>query len=161
MDFITLRGIQTRTGVDMKHLPLFVIQHAGSYSKEMVRYVADKRIEINSIVEALNDNSRFWEWIIKKLRDHFISRDYNRAVDVPEYVMPKSLESLNQKVKEKGIAILKELRLKLQDHLCDIGPGFLFDRTDMALLKKCGNIMTISKYEQTLTDQSRHVIIYI
>src|ERR671928_79952 len=26
MDFITLRGIQTRTGVDKKHLPLFVLK---------------------------------------------------------------------------------------------------------------------------------------
>jgi hypothetical protein len=49
--------------------------------------------------------------------------------------------------------------LKLQDRLSDIGPGFLFDRTDRALLKKCeNNIMTISKYEQTLTDQSLHII---
>jgi hypothetical protein len=125
----------------------------------MVRYVEDKRIEINSIVEALNDNSRFLEWIIKKLRDHFTNRDYNRAVDVPEYVMPKCLESLNQQVKEKGIAVLKQRRLKLQDRLSDIGPGFLFDRTDKALLKKRrNNIMTISKYEQTLTDQSQHII---
>ena len=134
-------------------------KHAGAYSKEMIRYVEDKRIEINSIVEALNDNSRFWEWIIQKLRDHFTNRDYNRAVYIPEYVMPKCLESLNQKVKEKGIAVLKERRLKLQERLSDIGPGFLFDRTDRALLKKCkNNTMTISKYEQTLTDQSRHII---
>ena len=49
--------------------------------------------------------------------------------------------------------------MKLQDRLSDIGPGFLFDRTDRALLKKYeNNIMTISKYEQTLTDQSRHII---
>jgi hypothetical protein len=46
---------------------------AGVYSKEMVRYVEDKRIEINSIVEALNDNSRFWEWIIQKLCDHLLA----------------------------------------------------------------------------------------
>ena len=73
--------------------------------------------------------------------------------------MPKCLQSLNEKVKEKGIAVLKERRLKLQDCLSDIGPGFLFDRTDRALLKKReNNIMTISKYEQTLTDQSRHII---
>ena len=42
--------------------------------------------------------------------------------------------------------------------LLHIGPGFLFDRTDRALLKKHENIMTISKYEQTLADQSRHII---
>ena len=72
--------------------------------------------------------------------------------------MPECLESLNEKVKEKGVAILKWQRLKLQNRLSDIGPGFLFDRTDKVLLKKRGNIMTISKYEQTLTDQSRHII---
>jgi hypothetical protein len=49
------------------------------------------------------------------------------------------LESLNEKVKEKGVAILKGQRLKLQDRLSDIGPGFLFDRTDRALLKKREN----------------------
>jgi hypothetical protein len=48
--------------------------------------------------------------------------------------------------------------LKLQNRLSDIGPGFLFDRTDRVLLKKRGKFMTISKYEQTLTDQSRHII---
>ena len=40
------------------------------------------------------------------------------------------------KIKEKGIAILKRQREKLQERLSDIGPGFLFDRTDKVLLKK-------------------------
>ena len=72
--------------------------------------------------------------------------------------MPECLESLNEKVKEKGVVILKWQRLKLKDRLSDIGPGFLFDRTDKALLKKRENIMKISKYEQTLSDQSRYII---
>jgi hypothetical protein len=73
--------------------------------------------------------------------------------------MPECLESFNEKVKEKGVAILKGRRLKLQDRLSDIGPGFLFDRTDKVLLKKGDDdVMTISKYEQTLADQSRHII---
>ena len=128
------------------------------YPQDWVDYVEDRRVEINSVVTELDDNAKFWEWIVQKLRDRFDTRNYNRAVDVPEYVMPKCLESLNEKVKEKGIAILKEQRLKLQNRLSDIGPGFLFDRTDRVLLKKRGKFMTISKYEQTLTDQSRHII---
>jgi hypothetical protein len=81
-------------------------------------------------------------------------------VDIPEYVMPKCLESLNDKVKEKGIAILKKPREKLQERLSDIGPGFLFDRSDKVLLKKGDDddIMTISKYEQRLAEHSRHII---
>ena len=67
--------------------------------------------------------------------------------------------SLTEEIKEKGIAILRQHRKKLQDRLSDIGPGFLFDRTDKVLLKKGDDeIMTISKYEQTLADQSRHII---
>jgi len=130
---------------------------ANMYPQDWVDYVEDRRVEINSVVTELDDNAKFWEWIVQKL-DRFDTRNYNRAVDVPEYVMPKCLESLNEKVKEKGIAILKEQRLKLQNRLSDIGPGFLFDRTDRVLLKKRGKFMTISKYEQTLTDQSRHII---
>jgi hypothetical protein len=129
------------------------------YPQDWVDYVEDRRVEINSVVTELDDNAKFWEWIVQKLREQFDRRNYNRAVDVPEYVMPKCLESLNDKVKEKGIAILKKPREKLQERLSDIGPGFLFDRTDKVLLKKGDDdIMTISKYEQTLTDQLRHII---
>jgi hypothetical protein len=44
-----------------------------------------------------------------------------------EYVMPEFLVSLNEKVKEKGVTILKDRLLKLHDRLSDIGPGFLLD----------------------------------
>jgi hypothetical protein len=133
-------------------------QCADIYPEDWVNYVKDARVEINSVVTELDDNARFWEWIVQKLRDRFDTRNYNRAADIPEYVMPKCLESLNDKVKENGIAILKRRREKLQERLSDIGPGFLFDRTDKVLLKKGEDIMTISKYEQTLADQSRHII---
>jgi 5S rRNA maturation endonuclease (ribonuclease M5) len=133
---------------------------ADVYPQDWVDYIEDKRVEINSVVTELDDNAKFWEWIVQKLREQFDTRNYNRAVYIPEYVIPKCLESLNEKVKDKGIAILRERRKKLQERLSDIGPGFLFDRTDEALVKKGDNddIMTISKYEQTLADQSRHII---
>jgi hypothetical protein len=133
---------------------------ADVYPQDWVDYIEDKRVEINSVVTELDDNAKFWEWIVQKLREQFDTRNYNRAVYIPEYVIPKCLESLNEKVKDKGIAILRERRKKLQERLSDIGPGFLFDRTDEALVKKGDNddIITISKYEQTLADQSRHII---
>jgi hypothetical protein len=128
------------------------------YPQDWVDYVENRRVEINSVVTELDDNAKFWEWIVQKLRDRFDTRNYNRAVDVPEYIIPKYLESLTEEIKEKSTAILKQRRKKLQGRLSDIGPGFLFDRTDKALLKKGDDIMTISKYEQTLADQSRHII---
>ncbi|MFL6470344.1 MAG: hypothetical protein ACJ71H_05780, partial [Nitrososphaeraceae archaeon] len=52
---------------------------AGLYPEEWIDYVATKRIEINSVTEALNDNEKFWEWIIEKLRMRFTNWDYTRA----------------------------------------------------------------------------------
>jgi hypothetical protein len=131
---------------------------ADVYPQDWVDYVEDTRVEINSVVTELDDNAKFWEWIVQKLRDRFDTRNYNRAVDIPEYVMPKCFESLTKKLEKIGSGILKEQRLKLQDHLSGIGPGFLFDRTDKVLLNKRDDIMTINKYEQTLAHQSRHII---
>jgi hypothetical protein len=66
-------------------------------------------------------------------------------VDIPEYVMPKHLESLNILIKEKGIAILEKSHKKLQELLSNIGPGLLFDRTDNMLLKKGDGIIYVNK----------------
>ncbi len=83
------------------------------YPQDWVDYVENRRVEINSVVTELDDNAKFWEWIVQKLRDRFDTRNYNRAVDIPEYMMPKCLESLNEKIREDRIvAILKEQRLK-------------------------------------------------
>jgi hypothetical protein len=93
----------------------------------------------------------------------FTNWDYTRAVNIPEYVMPKSLESLNENIKKIGTAIFKKQREKLSENLSYIGPGLLFDRTDKVLQEqetKQDNdvIMTISKYEEVIAKQSRHII---
>jgi hypothetical protein len=48
-----------------------------------------KRVEINSVTEALNDNQKFWDWIVFKLRANFTDWDYTRAVEIPQYVRPR------------------------------------------------------------------------
>jgi hypothetical protein len=136
----------------------------GIYPPEWIDYIATKRVEINSVTEALNDNQRFWDWIVNKLRANFTNWDYTRAVDTPEYVKPRALESLNETVEQIGIAKLRKPREELRDKLSGIGPGFLFDRTDKVLQEhrlKTGQgdgIMTIAKYEEAIVDQSRRVI---
>jgi hypothetical protein len=136
---------------------------SGLYRKEWIDYVATKRVEINSVTEALNDNEKFWDWIVEKLRIRFTNWDYTRAVDIPEYVMPKSLESLNENIEKIGTAIFKKQRDKLRESLSDIGPGLLFDRTDKVLQKqdtKKGKeeVMTVSKYEKSIAEQCRNII---
>jgi hypothetical protein len=96
-------------------------------SEEVVEYVSDKRIEIDSVMAAVNDNARFWKFILDKLEDKFPTRNYNRAIAIPEYVMPACLETLNEKVRKQSTAILEKERAKIKEHylykprgLCDI-----------------------------------------
>ncbi|HEY7082505.1 MAG TPA: hypothetical protein VH500_22680 [Nitrososphaeraceae archaeon] len=166
IDFQTLAdlGLNIRD-VEEEYAPgnhLKTLQHGGdladAYPEFWIDYIKSKRVEINSVITALDDNEKFWTWITEKLRDQFDKRNYNRAVVIPEYVMPKCLESLNKRIEEIGIEIFKKWREELQKLLSTVGPGFLFDRTDRMLLERDNDIMTIDNYEATLTDHSRHII---
>jgi hypothetical protein len=47
----------------------------GIYPPDWIDYIATKRVEINSVTEALNDNQRLWHWIVNKLRANFTNWD--------------------------------------------------------------------------------------
>jgi hypothetical protein len=131
---------------------------AGLYPQEWIEYIRTKRIEINSVTEELNDNEKFWNWIVDKFRTKFTNWDYTRAADIPEYVIPKPLELLNENFKKIGAAILGKRLQKLRDSLSNIGPGLLFDRTDKVLQEQGDTIMTIGKYEEAIAEQCRRII---
>jgi hypothetical protein len=128
-------------------------EHADIYPDEMVDYVSQKRVEINSVITALDDNKKFWEWIVEKLRKQFHKRDYNRSVNIPEYVKPKCLEKLEDILKEKGTTILEIQREGLEKRLSNIKNGFLFDRTNKVLPD-----YNIEKYEEGILEQSQKII---
>jgi hypothetical protein len=78
--------------------------------------------------------------------------------------MPKCLESLNENIEQIGTAMFRKRREKLRKRLSNIGPGLLFDRTDRVLLQARkveeeeqtdSNIITISKYEKAIAEQSQ------
>ena len=172
IDFETLKELVLNIGdVQEEYKPgshLGPLEYGGEmygvYPSKWVDYIRTKRIEINSVTEALDDNQKFWSWIVSKLRAKFTDWDYTRAVNTPEYVKPKALESLNETVEQIGTAKLRKRREELRDKLSDIGSGFLFDRTDKVLTQqqlKTGKgdiIMTIAKYEEAITEQSRRII---
>lgn len=133
-------------------------EYCDVYPSEWVDYVYDKRIEINSVVTALDDNARFWEWIIDKLAEHFDNRDYTRAVQNPEYKAPKVIDSVTDHLKQIGTSIVKDRREKVQARLSNIGPGFLFDRTNRVLLEQGKPVISIAEYEHRLTEHTRHII---
>ena len=91
---------------------------------EKIDYVQHKRIEIDSILAAVKNNARFWEFILDKLEEKFPTRNYNRAVDIPEYVIPDCVVELNDIVREKATYILKEERSRIQKKFSN-NRGFL------------------------------------
>ena len=106
-----------------------------------VEYVSSKRIEIDSVMAAINDNAKFWEFILSKLQERFPTRNYNRAINVPEYVMPTTIESLNKMVREKGIAVSEKVRLKLKEEFSNT-KGFLdVKQYDLAVTQKLRTVI--------------------
>jgi hypothetical protein len=91
---------------------------------ETIEYISKKRIEIDSVLATVNDNAAFLNFILSKLEDRFPTRDYNRAIDIPEYVNPPYLEELNKQVREKCTLILKPERNKIRNRFSNT-KGFL------------------------------------
>ena len=87
--------------------------------EKLIEYLdTGMRIEIDSIRTQLNnDNERFWDYILKELDREFPTRNYNRAIEVKEYVMPKMIDDfissvgniLTEATSEKREEIMNDL----------------------------------------------------
>jgi hypothetical protein len=126
----------------------------------MIDYVTDKRVEINSVIVQLDDNRRFWNWILDKLREEFSGRNYSRSVNTTnQNVIPTCLEELNNAVKDEDAVILEPHTDKLHDKLSNKQDGFLFDRTNEVLSNMEGKEeISIPQYQKTIDDHKRHIV---
>jgi hypothetical protein len=131
-------------------------EHYGKYSSRIVNYISKSRVEINSVMVALDDNEKFWDWIENKMRELADIRDYNRSVGIPEYVTPEALDILNKIMEIKGKVTLQKPRERVVKRLSNFEDGFLFDRTDRVL--RGAKKMTITRYESILSDHARHMV---
>jgi len=64
-------------GIDMKYI-------------DFIKYY---RIELNTIMDEV-ESERFWNWLKDKLIETFPTRDYNRAITVPDYVLTDTMLNL-------------------------------------------------------------------
>ena len=123
---------------DDKHLTglkkLSQEQIPSPYSKDewdqMIEYLESrKRIEIDSVI-AYVGHENFWNYIMKELDSIFSTRDYNRAIDIPEYVLP----TLFDQFKEKVIDIVSEKQSPFIEKLSELysnTSGFLDVKEEM------------------------------
>jgi hypothetical protein len=66
------------------------------------------------------------EYIIKKLEEQFPTRDYNRAIDIPEHVVPATIEMLNDIVRILSTRLTRDKRNEISRKYHDY-EGFIDD----------------------------------
>ncbi len=93
--------------------PSFDMDFSKFATEEELEYLKTKRIEIDSVMIAVNDNQKFWEYILKELKEQFPTRHYYRAIVTPEYVIPTPLEKLNDIVKILSTRLIRHKRKEI------------------------------------------------
>ena len=88
----------------LKHLEEF-----GNIDEDLLDYLEKTRIEIDSITAQVG-NQRFWNFIMDKLEKIFTTRDYTRAIDIPDYIAPKGIKEITDALAKKGSQITENLR---------------------------------------------------
>lgn len=74
------------------------LQKTTSKGERYIDFLESKRIELNTIINAVK-SKRFWEWVSSQLLELFPNRDYNRAIEVPDYVLTPTMEKFLQKLR--------------------------------------------------------------
>jgi hypothetical protein len=106
--------------------PSFDIDFSKVATEEELEFLKTKRIEIDSVMIAVGDNQKFWEYIVKELEDQFPTRNYNRGIDIPDYVVPTVLEKLNDMVRFLSIRLTQDKCNEISDGY-DNYEGFIDD----------------------------------
>jgi hypothetical protein len=63
---------------------------------------------------------------VNKLEERFPTRDYNRAIDIPEHVVPTTIEKLNAMVRIRSTRITQDKRNEISRKYHDY-EGFIDD----------------------------------
>ncbi len=92
--------------------------------EEMIDYLdKGKRIEIDAVLAKVG-SERFWNFILNELDKKFPNRNYNRAITISEYVLPKTVDNFIANIQNKISELQSEERQKIMDKL-ENTKGFL------------------------------------
>lgn len=87
-------------------------------------FLEDRRIELNTIMNEVQPQ-RFWNWLKDKLLETFPKRDYNRAIDIPDYVLTNTMSNFITKLKESLTSKLENNVNNIQRAYRNTNNGFL------------------------------------
>lgn len=107
----------------------------------MLPYIKNKRIEIDSVL-AEAGNKKFWNFCLDKLKGLWKNRNYNRAINIPEDIIPEEIEDFIEDLKEKCNDVTADGRIEIDATLEEI-EGFIDD---------------VDSSEEDIEDQIREVL---
>lgn len=84
--------------------------------KSQLDYLKHHRVEIDSVLAEVG-NEKFWNYIIEKLDQIFPNRNYNRSIDVKDYVLPNEVDNLIINIHNKVSGLQSEEREKIKKEL--------------------------------------------
>ena len=98
-------------------------------------FLKDRRIELNTIENEVQPQ-RFWNWLKDKLIETFPNRDYNRAIDTPDYVLTNTMINSITKLKESLTSKLEKNVIDIQRDYRNTNNGFLDTAESLAYTRQ-------------------------
>jgi len=87
-----------------------------SFLRDNLTYLRSNRIELGATTAVVGPQ-RFWDWLRIKMLKEFPNRDYNRAITVPETIMPQDYLDFDEAFKNRIKSILKPSHDEWKDQL--------------------------------------------
>jgi hypothetical protein len=102
--------------------PLLEIARSNTSLYDKLQFLKHKRIEIDSIIAKVG-SERFWKFVEHRLGERFPTRNYNRALEIPEFVYPDILRDIVEKLEKRLKASIAAERQKIINELSNVS-GF-------------------------------------
>jgi hypothetical protein len=101
---LNVEDVAEKYEANSNHLkPLQEIAKSDTTLYSDLKFLKDKRIEIDSIIANVG-SEEFWEFIEHRLSEKFAKRNYNRAIDIAEFVYPDIVKNMLEKLEKKFAA---------------------------------------------------------
>jgi hypothetical protein len=130
--------------------------HRYKFIAANLNYLKSNRIELGAITAIVGPQT-FWDWLKDKILKEFPNRDYNRAIYVPETVMPQDYLDFDAAFKNKIKSILKPSHESWRDKLSDY-EGFIDntgDKYDEIENNMSDNLMMDNTIRQLMKDLNK------
>jgi hypothetical protein len=77
------------------------------YLTKYLPYLKTRRIELNAVMNIVHAEP-FWNWLKRKLIEHFPTSNYNRAIEVPDVIIPRAIVDLNDLINNQFKMVLSD-----------------------------------------------------